>query len=61
MYVHQVYRIWDSAKNGTSSGAIVDGNALQPNDIWSLFPTQWITDKVFIIIMQLNTMDLHNS
>ena len=43
-YVHQVYRIWCEAKNGKSSMA--DSKALLPNDIWSLFPTHWITDKV---------------
>ena len=45
MYVRQVYRTWNEAKHGTSTESIADSK-LMPNDIWSLFPTHWLTDKV---------------
>jgi len=40
---NKVYKVWRRAQQGTLS--MLD-NHLASDDIWSLFSTNWLTDKV---------------
>ena len=41
--MNKVYKVWNNAQKGVLA---VTESGLSSDDIWSLFSTHWLTDKV---------------